>query len=139
MSVEGPVLIDTSAFFAMANSSERRHEPAKAVAAELAKASVRLYTTNFIRAECHALILNRLGHQAADKFLEHLGDAPRDFVVYVSRTDEMKALDLLQRYRDKDFSLVDATSFVVMERLKVPTAFCFDDDFRQYGRFHILP
>ena len=32
-----------------------------------------------------------------------------------------------------DFSLVDALSFAVMERLQVPAAFAFDQHFAQYG------
>jgi len=31
------------------------------------------------------------------------------------------------------YTLMDATSFVVMERLGITTAFAFDHHFRQYG------
>ncbi len=39
----------------------------------------------------------------------------------------------LYQYDDKDFSLTDATSFAVMERIRVPYAFTFDRHFAQYG------
>ncbi len=52
--------------------------------------------------------------------------------------DEAQAIDIVMRYRDKEFSLTDATSFVVMERLGLTDAFSFDNDFSQYG-FRTLP
>lgn len=54
-------------------------------------------------------------------------------LVRVTEEDEEAALNLIARYHDKDFSLTDATSFVVMERLGLRHALSFDDDFRQYG------
>jgi uncharacterized protein len=54
-------------------------------------------------------------------------------IVRVEAVVEESALALISRYRDKDFTLTDATSFVLMERLGIRHAFTFDDDFRQYG------
>lgn len=39
----------------------------------------------------------------------------------------------------KEFSFTDCTTFAVMERLKIPAAFTFDEHFRQYGRFKVYP
>jgi predicted nucleic acid-binding protein len=54
-------------------------------------------------------------------------------IVRVTPEDEAKAREITYRYDDKDFSLTDATSFAVMERLGIRAAFTFDRDFRQYG------
>jgi predicted nucleic acid-binding protein len=89
--------------------------------------------TNFIRAEAHALILNRPGHAAATQFLTSLSTAPSTVLERVTEQDEEGALRLIARYQDKDFSMTDATSFVVMERLGLQHAPSFDNDFRQYG------
>jgi predicted nucleic acid-binding protein len=51
----------------------------------------------------------------------------------VTGQDEVRALDILTRYTDKDFSYTDATSFAVMERLGIGTVFTFDHHFGQYG------
>lgn len=125
--------IDTSGFYALVDRGDTNHAAAVRLFRDLSAAGTRLILTNFIRAEAHALILNRLGHAVADRFLANLRDIPSNTLVRVSEADEVEALDLVARYRDKDFSLTDATSFVVMRRLGIDHALSFDDDFRQYG------
>jgi uncharacterized protein len=125
--------VDTSGFYALLDRTDANHLAAVALFRGLSAAGTRLILTNFIRAEAHALILNRLGHAVADRFLTDLRGAPRSRLVRITEADEIGALDLIARYRDKDFSLTDATSFVVMERLRIRHAFSFDSDFRQYG------
>jgi len=60
-------------------------------------------------------------HQKAKDFLTKL----------VSEEDENKAWQIILRYQDKDFSYVDATSFIVLERLGIRDA--FDEHFEQYS------
>lgn len=128
------VFVDSSAFYALADRRDNNHQSAVEIASRMVRASrTRLFLTNFIRAEAHALILNRLGHTAADRFLQDLSHIPPGSLVRVSEADEQKALELIAKYQDKDFSVTDATSFVVMERLGIRYAFSFDRNFAQYG------
>jgi predicted nucleic acid-binding protein len=83
-------------------------------------------------AEAHALILNRLGREAAHCVLTEILASPTT-LVRVSAADERRAQAILARYTDKDFSYTDATSFAVMERLRISQAFTFDSDFTRYG------
>ncbi|SHF68103.1 PIN domain-containing protein [Desulfofundulus australicus DSM 11792] len=41
--------------------------------------------------------------------------------------------EIIKKYRDKDFSFTDATSFAVMYRYGINLAFTFDRHFKQYG------
>lgn len=91
-----------------------------------------MLTTNFVVAEAHALHLNRLGRGVARAFLASL-DTSSTVVVRVTEDDERRGRAIVFRYADKDFSLTDATSFAVMERLGVRHAFTFDRHFEQYG------
>jgi predicted nucleic acid-binding protein len=43
-----------------------------------------------------------------------------------------------RRHRDKTYSLCDALSFAVMQRLGVRHAIAFDRHFREYGKFTLL-
>ncbi len=66
------VLVDTSAYFAFINAREVNYQPAQAIARRLATLRSQLYTTNFVVAETHALLLTRLGRAVAWRFLEEL-------------------------------------------------------------------
>jgi len=59
-------------------------------------------------------------------------------VVRVTKRDETRAVALLRAQADKSYSLCDALSFIVMERLRITDAIAFDRHFRQYGRFNLL-
>ncbi|MFN8637665.1 MAG: PIN domain-containing protein [Chloroflexota bacterium] len=127
------VFIDTSGFYAVLDDGDSHHADAVQIFSELSAAGTRLVFTNFVRAEAHALTLNRLGHATANRLLARLQTTAVTTLVRVTEEDESAALQLIARYHDKDFSVTDATSFVVMERLGLHHALSFDDDFRQYG------
>jgi predicted nucleic acid-binding protein len=54
-------------------------------------------------------------------------------IVRVRASDERHAREIIATYDDKDFSLIDALSFAVMERLGITHAFSLDRHFAQYG------
>jgi predicted nucleic acid-binding protein len=85
--------------------------------------------TNFIVAETHALILARLGADLARAWLQNLHWP----VERVSAIDEDRARAIIYAFMDKTFSYTDATTFAVMERMKLEYAFSFDRHFKQFG------
>jgi predicted nucleic acid-binding protein len=127
------VFTDTSGLYALIDEQDQHHPGAREIFDTLTQIHSQLVLTNFIRAETHALIINRLGHHLADRFLEQLRQSPATTLIRITEQDEEQALVLIARYRDKDFSITDATSFVVMERLGITRAVSFDSDFRKYG------
>jgi predicted nucleic acid-binding protein len=137
------VFVDTSAFYALADASDRNHEQAKAAYGELTHA--RLLATDHILIECWFLIGSRLGRRAALRFWDGL----RSGIVTMTEVtlhDLDRAREILERYSDQAFSLVDATSFAVMERVEVDSAFTFDSHFQVYRfgknnerRFRTIP
>jgi predicted nucleic acid-binding protein len=60
-------------------------------------------------------------------------DGSHTTTVRIAARDERRAREVLRQYDDKDFSLTDATSFAVIERLRLDAAFSFDRNFAQYG------
>ena len=127
------VFTDTSFLAALIYERDGNHNLAVDIFRSLNTYFVQLIFTNFIRAETHALLLNRASHYVADRFLASLANVPSNSLIRVTEADEQKALEIISRYNDKDFSITDATSFAVMERLKIDRVLSFDTDFRQYG------
>jgi predicted nucleic acid-binding protein len=132
----GPVMVDTSALYALLDPSDGNHILAIATLRRIA-ATHRLLTTNFLLAETHALILSRRGRSAGQSFLTQL-QGNQTGVIRVLEQDEARAIEIIFEYHDKDFSYADATTFAVMERLGIEAGFSFDRHFRQYG-WHVLP
>lgn len=122
-------LVDTSAVYALVDPTDQYHSVAKTKLAALTKFRAEPLLTNFIVAECHALMIHRLGHDIARRWL--LGNVWR--IEPVSASDEATAREIIGGHADKEYSYTDATSFAVMERLGIRRAFAFDRHFQQYG------
>ncbi len=124
--------IDTSGYFALADPGDTSASTAQIIAEKLVSERWVLYTSNFILAETHALLLIRRGRAVALRVIEETYQSPTT-IERVSPADEARAREILRRYDDKNFSLTDATSFAIMERLGISYAFTFDRNFAQYG------
>lgn len=125
--------VDTSAYYALADRREGNHGVARAIAGQLANERCILYTTNLILAETHALVLARLGSSVALRVLQEI-DNSEIRVIRPDDADERDGRAILVRYADKTFSLTDAISFAVMDRLHIADTFTFDLHFAQYGK-----
>jgi len=76
-------------------------------------------------------MLRKIGLDKAIKYVESLRNTAE--MERISEEDEKRRWQIILRYRDKDFSYVDATSLAVMERLGVSDEFSFDEDYEQYS------
>jgi uncharacterized protein len=130
--------VDTSAYFAMMVPRDANHQQAVGIMTQLANQRWQLFTTNYILAETHALLINRVGYTTALSFLRETNESSTR-VIHATVADERRAREIMERYADKDFSLVDAISFSVMERLNIRSAFMFDHHFAQYGFVALAP
>jgi uncharacterized protein len=72
------------------------------------------------------------GRPAAVRVLEQI-DRSTTTIVRATPADQRRAREIIAKYQDKDFSLTDAISFVVVERLQITKACGFDHRFAQYG------
>ncbi len=132
------VFLDSSGFLALVNPRDTHHTQARAAWERLTKEGWRTFTSNLVVAETHALFLTRLGRDRATAFLRSILQSSTT-IVRLSQQDEQHAQDIIFRYDDKNFSYTDASSFAVMERLRIGPAFTFDHNFAQYGLEMIGP
>ena len=132
------VLIDASGFLASVGPHDAHHDEAQEIWKRIIDARYSTFTTNFLVAETHALFLSRLGQARATDFLRQISQS-NITIIRVDVRDEERAREIIFRYNDKDFSLTDAISFAVMERLSIQYAFTFDKHFTQYGLTVVTP
>jgi len=127
------VFVDTSAWYALADTNDTEHETAVHALRRIAALGRPLCTTNYVVAESYTLVRVRLGARAAHAFIRGARDSRRVERVFVEPDWEEEAERLLIQYEDQDFSFVDATSFVTMRRLGLDDALAFDQHFLVAG------
>ncbi len=132
------VFLDSSANLAVLDAKDAHHAEAIAIWRRLVSSHSRVLTTNYIVDESYTLIMGELGTAVALAFIR---DIRRSAIVIerVSAVDEERPEQILNQYRDHRFSYTDATSFVVMERFAITSAFGFDADFREYRMLLLQP
>jgi predicted nucleic acid-binding protein len=125
------VFVDTGAFYAVINAGDDNHLDAVEIFQRAGRVRIPMVTSKWTVVETHALLLVRAGRHAALRWLDRVPA----LVLAVTPEDEHAALRILRSHRDKDYSLVDAASFAIMERTGVRHFHSYDRHFRQYGRF----
>ena len=129
---------DTAGWVACADESDPSHkQAAKERDAWLAKGGV-LVTTDYVIDETLTLIRVRLGLQAAEEWWEQIESSARLRWEWIGIERAEKARGMFFRFRDKDFSFTDCTSFVVMKELKLRQVLTTDHHFAQM-RFDVRP
>lgn len=123
------IILDTSAIYALLDKSDDNHQKAKKLFINLSKENFNILISNFILAECHAIISGRLGHELARKWLQNQCWP----VERITEEDEKRAQEIIFTFTDKSFSYTDATTFAIMERLGITKVFAFDQHFAQFG------
>jgi len=130
--------MDSSGFLPLVAPNDAHYQEARTLWQRLERERWSIFTTNFVVAETHSLFLVRLNQMRATEFLREI-ETSSITIIRVNPNDEKQAREIIFKYDDKDFSLVDATSFVIMERLGIPYAFTFDRHFSQYGFTALVP
>jgi predicted nucleic acid-binding protein len=121
------LFVDTSAWYAAADRGDASNARAK----ELLSGDEARVTTDHVLVETWWLLRSRLGRSAAVKFWEGLRGGVAALET-VGMADLEAAWSISSAFTDQDFSIVDCTSFAVMQRLGLRRVVSFDDDFAVY-------
>lgn len=122
------VFIDTGVFVASGTPSDGLHRRGVAVLQGLADTAV---TTDHVVVESFGLLARRLAYGPARAFWLGLAQTPLH-IETVNAADLERARSIAMAWPDQRFSIVDCTSFAVMERLGCTKAAAFDADFAIY-------
>jgi uncharacterized protein len=122
------LFVDTSGFYALANLADNHHAEAVAAFRSAAGHHV-LQTSDHVIVETWCLLRARLGRAAAMRFWDGF-DGGVVKIVGVTAADFQRGREIAQEWSDQAFSIVDCTSFALIERLDIRRAFAFDKHFR---------
>lgn len=130
------MLVDTSGLLCLFDRREARNE---AAVTYYGAAVVRI-THNYVLAEFTALAPRRgVPRNQALEVVSDLQDDPEIEVIWIDEQLHREALELLQNRLDKDWSLCDAISILLMLRRGIRDALTTDGDFEQAGLQRLLP
>jgi uncharacterized protein len=133
------IFVDTSAFLAIENRRDAHHEEALNYKRACLRKGEPLVTSDYVLDESYTIIRIRAGHDIAVQFGEALRASRMLRLEHVTADIIEAAWRTFKDFSDHEFSFTDCTSFVLMERLRIETAFTFDGHFREYGHFLINP
>lgn len=131
------IFVDTSFWVALRQRRDANHTAAAALWPQHAGAS--LVTTDHVRGETWTFLRRRSGHAAAVDFLDAIERSPRVHVRYADEDISRRALRWLRQHDEREYSYVDATSFVVMRQGRITSTLAFDGDFAAAGFIELRP
>ena len=131
------IFIDTSALLAVLDADDANHRAARPSWESILSAGDALVSHNYILIETSALVLRRLGLEALRVIERDI--VPILHVIWVTRDIHQAAVSSHLVAARRSLSLVDCTSFEVMRRTGVRTAFAFDHHFQEYGYETLSP
>lgn len=127
------VFLDTSYAIALASPKDQYHGRAEALAEQLEQNRTRLVTTRAVLLEIGGALARQRYRSAAVELLDSLEKDPSVEIIPLSESLYAKAFQLYRDRPDKEWSLTDCVSFVVMQDRGLTEALTTDDHFRQAG------
>ena len=132
------IFADTGAWIAIADRNDQYAKIASQFYTGLIHQRRNLITSDLILVETFNLLSRTIGSKATVKFGNVLKTTAFLIIEPITPLDWERGWKIFDKYDDKDFSFTDCTSFALMERLKINSAFTFDIHFKQYG-FYVFP
>ena len=130
------IFVDTSAWIAIADDSDKYHSEAKSYYLQRLKEKTSFLTSNDVLAETYTWLRYHVSHSYAVRFHQMVTSAEKLRtleIVWVDRAMADAAWEIFERYNDQIFSFADCASFVLARHAKVNEVFAFDDDFVTMG------
>jgi predicted nucleic acid-binding protein len=135
------IVADTSGLLALFNRTEPQHAAVSAVASGLTEP---LAVSPYVIAELDYLIATRIGVDAGLAVLAELGSGAYELAAFGPH-DVLRARSVVERYRDQDIGIADASLVVLADRSGTRDLLTLDH--RHFsvvrpltgGRFRLLP
>jgi uncharacterized protein len=127
------LFVDTAGWMMTADASDPKHQAAVRARDRWLAAGGLLLSTDYVLDETLTLLRMRLGLDAAEAWWERVDGSSRLAWEWIDPERAARARAWMFRWRDKDFSFTDCTSFVVMKERRIEVALTSDRHFRDAG------
>lgn len=127
------VFLDTGYLIALELGSDQNHQVAAEHWRKLKESLPPLVTTAYVFDEVVTFFNSRGYHAKAVEIGGRLLTSPSVQLIHVDEKLFHAGWEYFQKYKDKEYSLTDCISFLVMERLGISVALAFDKHFTQAG------
>jgi predicted nucleic acid-binding protein len=129
------IFADTAGWGHLLDPTQAYHARAADLYRSARQQGRKLITSNYILTELVALMTSplRIPRPAMVAFIEGLKASPYVEIVHVDISLDAQAWQLLSQRLDKNWSLVDCASFVIMQHRNILEAFTTDHHFEQAG------
>lgn len=132
------VLVDTAAWIALVNTRDELHRRAEEAMAELRRRNVALITTEFVLLEVANALCASAWRGKAINLIDGLRSVPDLHIVAADTRLLAEGWQLYRSRFDKEWSLTDCTSIVIMQRDRIEQIFTSDHHFEQAGFIKLL-
>lgn len=134
------VFVDTSGWASLVDKNQPQHEAATRHYHSLRQQGKKAVTTNYVITELVALLHSplRLPRTRIIAIVDGIRTSPYVELLHVDASLDEGSWQLLKTRPDKDWSLVDCASFVVMQQRGIGEALTTDHHFGQAGFLRLL-
>jgi predicted nucleic acid-binding protein len=134
------ILIDTSGWGNMIDPNQPFHHQTVILYRGARQQKHQILTTNYVITEVVALLTSplRIPRPQIIAFIQSLKDSPYIQILHIDSETDTQAWKLLSSRQDKAWSLVDCSSFVVMQQNNITEALTNDHHFEQAGFIRLL-
>lgn len=134
------LFVDTSGWGHLVDPTQAYHSLAATIYRTARQQRRKVITTNYVIIELVALLTSPLHvpRPSLIAFIEGLKTSPHVEVIHVDSMLDEQAWQLLKSHQDKEWSLVDCTSFVLMKQRGILEALTTDHHFEQAGFVSLL-
>ncbi len=129
------IFADTAGWGHLADKSQPYHALAAYIYRSARQNQQRIITTNYILSEVVSLLTSPLHVPRPQQiaFINSIKTSPHVEIIHIDPTLDAAAWQLFSERPDKMWSLVDCSSFVVMQQLGIHDALTTDHHFAQAG------
>ena len=134
------IFVDTSGWGNLVDTLQKFHEETKEIYQIAKQDGSRLVTSNYVIAELVALLSSplRIPRSKSIEFINSIKISSLVDIVHVGEYLDEKAWELLSNRADKNWSLADCSSFVIMQESEILEALTTDHHFEQAGFVRLL-